>query len=59
MCDLNQPHGAECFEMDGRPLGNQWIGLPIAACGPALISQVAAIKPPYAGFSGNADVVNG
>lgn len=23
VCDLNQPFGAECFEMDGGLLGNQ------------------------------------
>ncbi|EON76700.1 hypothetical protein ADIS_3150 [Lunatimonas lonarensis] len=33
---MNQFLWAECFEMDGGLLGNQWIAPPMAACGPAL-----------------------
>ncbi|EON76768.1 hypothetical protein ADIS_2754 [Lunatimonas lonarensis] len=38
---MNQPLGAECFEMDGGLLGNQWTGSPMAACGLALTQSEA------------------
>ncbi|WP_114750634.1 hypothetical protein [Pleomorphovibrio marinus] len=43
VCDLNQHHGTDCFEMDGRLLRNQG----------------AAIKPPCAAYLGNQYVVTG